>query len=122
MIEFLFKEADISKQQISLTDRNIEILDYQKTDNVLRDVEYIIDTSQKTAYRSVNIILLQRNWLIGKRITEESLAENNRAEYGAEVIKKLAESLTSDMEMATPAMLCTAMSVSIIPILRFFTQ
>lgn len=85
----------MSKQQISLTDRNIEILDYQKTDNVLQDVEYIIDTSQKTAYRSVNIILLQRNWLIGKRITEESLAENNRAEYGAEVIKKLAESLTS---------------------------
>ena len=67
---------------------------YQKTDNILNDVSCIIEVSQKEAYRSVNTILSQRNWLIGCRIAEEELAGEDRAEYGAEVIKELSRSLT----------------------------
>lgn len=33
---------------------------------------------------------MQRNWLIGYRIAEEELQGDNRAEYGASIIKKLA--------------------------------
>ena len=61
---------------------------FQKTDNILSDVQNIIEVSQKEAYRSVNTILSQRNWLIGYRIAAEELAGEERAEYGAEVIKK----------------------------------
>lgn len=60
---------------------------YKCTSNVLEDVRYIIDTSQKQAYQAVNKTLVLRNWYIGKRIYEEELNGGNRAEYGAEVIK-----------------------------------
>lgn len=38
--------------------------------------------------------MIQRNWMLGKRITDEELQNGNRAEYGKEIIKKLAEHLT----------------------------
>ena len=41
---------------------NNAIMDnFQKTDNILNDVQKIIEVSQKEAYRSVNTILSQRN-------------------------------------------------------------
>ena len=40
------------------------------------------------------MILSQRNWLIGYRIAEEELKGENRAEYGANVIKQLSKELT----------------------------
>lgn len=61
---------------------------------ILNDVQKIIEVSQKEAYRSVNTILSQRNWLIGYRIAEEELAGEKRAEYGANIIKKLSKVLT----------------------------
>ncbi len=67
---------------------------YKKTDSIIDDVQNIIEVSQKEAYRSVNMILSQRNWLIGYRIAEEELAGGERAEYGTEVIKKLSKELT----------------------------
>lgn len=74
---------------------NTSIMDnFQKTDNILNDVQNIIEVSQKEAYRSVNTILSQRNWLIGYRIAEEELGNEDRAEYGAEVIKRLSKELT----------------------------
>ena len=57
-------------------------------------IQNIIEVSKKEAYRSVNTILSQRNWLIGYRIAEEELFGENRAEYGANVIKKLSKELT----------------------------
>lgn len=74
---------------------NINIMDkFQETDNILNDVQNIIEVSQKAAYRSVNSILSQRNWLIGYRISKEELNGKDRAQYGTEVIKKLSKELT----------------------------
>lgn len=56
----------------------------------------IIESSRDAAYRDVNITLIQRNWLIGYRITEEEIKGADRAEYGAGVIAKLAKELTSE--------------------------
>lgn len=67
---------------------------YQKSENILSDIQNIIDASQKEAYRAVNTILSQRNWLIGCRIAEEELVGENRAEYGAAIIKELSKRLT----------------------------
>ncbi len=67
---------------------------YQKSDNILTDIQNIIETSQRQAYRAVDTILSQRNWLIGYRIAEEELGGKNRAEYGANVIRSLASELT----------------------------
>ena len=56
----------------------------------------IIEGSQKTAHQAVNTILVQRNWLIGYRIASEELNGEDRADYGAEVIKKLSFELTKE--------------------------
>ena len=69
---------------------------YKQTKDVLSDVKYIIDASQKQAYQAVNTALVLRNWYIGKRIYEEELNGENRAEYGAEVIKKLSKELQKE--------------------------
>ena len=72
------------------------IIKYQKTDNILKDVCSIIDSAKNYAYQSVNIALVERNWLIGYRIAEEELKGKDRAGYGIEVIKKLSKELTKE--------------------------
>ena len=67
---------------------------YKDSGSLLKDAQGIIEQARQEAYRSVNIAMLQRNWLLGKRISEEILRGENRAEYGNEVIKKLSEELT----------------------------
>lgn len=67
---------------------------FTKTNDVFADVHEIIEHAQKYAYQAVNTTLVKRNWLIGKRIAEEELKGEKRAEYGAEIIKKLAKDLT----------------------------
>ena len=73
---------------------NSMIIKYQNTDNVLEDVCSIIESARDYAYKSVNIALVERNWLIGYRISEEELKGNDRADYGLEIIKKLSKELT----------------------------
>ncbi len=67
---------------------------FVKTDDLLKDMCGIIESSQRTAYQAVNIALVQRIWLIGYRIAEEELKGETRSEYGASVIKRLSKSLT----------------------------
>ncbi len=43
---------------------NTSIIKYSKTDNVLNDVCSIIDSARDYAYQSVNIALVETNWLI----------------------------------------------------------
>lgn len=69
---------------------------YVKSDDILKDMCGIIESSQKAAYQAVNSALVQRNWLIGYRIAEEELQGDNRAEYGASIIEKLAKELTAE--------------------------
>ena len=73
---------------------NSMIIKYQNTDDVLEDVCSIIESARDYAYKSVNIALVERNWLIGYRIAEEELKGNDRADYGLEIIKKLSKELT----------------------------
>jgi len=72
-----------------------ELLKYVKTGSVFEDACNIIETAQKVAYSAVDLTLVQRNWLLGKRIADEELNGESRAEYGAEVIKKLSKDLNA---------------------------
>lgn len=75
---------------------NTDIMNiYQKSDNILTDIQNIIETSQRQAYRAVDTILSQRNWLIGYRIAEEEIGSLDRADYGANIIKRLSKELTT---------------------------
>lgn len=67
---------------------------YVKTDDLFADAQQIIEAAKEYAYRSVNVAMLQRNWYLGKRISEEILKGENRAEYSAETIITLSKQLT----------------------------
>ena len=75
---------------------NQRIIKYQNTEDVVNDVCSIIESAREYTYKSVNLALLERNWLIGYRIAEEELKGNGRADYGLEVIKKLSKELTKE--------------------------
>ena len=72
------------------------MLEYTSSNDILADICGIIDNSRRFAYRAVDTVLVIRNWYIGKRIAEEELKGDNRAEYGAEIIKNLSEKLTEN--------------------------
>lgn len=75
-------------------DNNNLMINYNKSDDLILDIHGIIETAQKQAYKTIDSILTQRNWLIGYRIAEEELAGHDRADYGTEVIKQLSKELT----------------------------
>ena len=56
-----------------------ELLKYVKTDNVFDDACEIIEVAQKVAYKAISLSLLQRNWLLGKRIAEDEAPGENRS-------------------------------------------
>lgn len=65
------------------------------TDDIFKDAQNIVEQTRNYAYQAVNIAMIQRNWLLGKRIADEELQGENRAEYGKEVINRLANHLTN---------------------------
>ena len=75
-----------------MSDRSV--IQYVNSNDLLSDAKVIIESAQKTAFAAVNVALVNRNWLLGKRIAEEELKGAGRAEYGAEIIKNLAKNLT----------------------------
>ena len=60
---------------------------------LFQDACIIIDEAQAVAYRSVDITLIKRNWLLGLRIQHDVL-KDKRAEYGEQMIENLAKRLT----------------------------
>ena len=73
-----------------------EDLSYINTSNLFTDTIAIIESAKRAAYRSVNVLLVQRNWLLGKRIAEEQLGDQTREElYGQNIVTNLAKQLTA---------------------------
>lgn len=72
------------------------LVQYTNTGDILRDMCEIIEVSRKSAYQTVNLALVRRNWLLGRRIAEEELNGDSRAEYGLKIIKKLSKELTDE--------------------------
>lgn len=74
-------------------EKNSLMVSFEKTDDILKDMCGIIESSRDNTYKAVNMALIQRNWLIGYRIAEEELKGESRAEYGANIIKNLSKEL-----------------------------
>lgn len=55
----------------------------------------IIEDARAKAYRQVNDSLVRRNWELGQIIAEEELNGEDRAKYGASVIKELSRRLSA---------------------------
>lgn len=69
-------------------------IDYVRTDDLIDDAEHIIDAAQSFVRSSVNVALVKRNWLLGKRIAEEGLEGSPRAAYGKGILRDLSRALT----------------------------
>ena len=58
------------------------------------DLSTIIESARKSAYQTVDRILVVRNWLLGKRIAEEELVGTRTDRYGEKIVSELAKQLT----------------------------
>lgn len=72
---------------------NVYNINIAHSGNILHDACAIIDSARTVAYTSVNIVLVERNWLIGRRIAEEEMKGGDRAQYGMKVINQLSKEL-----------------------------
>ena len=63
--------------------------------DVFGDVSKIIDAARESAARSVNSAMTAAYWLIGRRVVEFEQSGEDRAEYGAALIERLAADLTA---------------------------
>jgi len=72
------------------------LVPYKSSGDLLQDMRDINESSRESAYKAVNIVLVRRNWLLGRRIAEEELKGEARAEYGLEIIKNLSNALTRE--------------------------
>ena len=72
---------------------NKSMIAYHETGDLFADTCEIVESAQSIAYAAVDIILVQRNWLLGKRIAIECLNENGKADYGKKTMKKLSAEL-----------------------------
>ena len=50
-------------------------IEYASSSDIVADAKAIIDSSQRAARGAVNVFLVIRNWLLGRRIAEEELKE-----------------------------------------------
>ena len=79
---------------MELANTNNAMMEIKPTNDIIYDMQMIIETAQRQAYNAVDVLLVQRNWLIGSRIAAEAIGAEDRAKYGAEIIKKLSKELT----------------------------
>src|ERR1043166_6654114 len=63
-------------------------------DAMLNRVISLIDDARRASARTVNAIMTATYWLIGQHIVEFEQQGKSRAEYGEELLKRLATDLT----------------------------
>lgn len=67
-----------------------------KTSSFIEQIKQIVKDAQKRLARSVNTIMVQTYFEIGKSIVDEEQQGNERAEYGKYIISELSKKLTEE--------------------------
>ena len=67
----------------------------ERYETIFDDVASVIDVARASAVRSVNAIMTAVYWLIGQYIVEFEQAGSKRANYGEEIVKRLATDLSA---------------------------
>lgn len=62
---------------------------------LLGDVVLLLESARHTAARAVNSVMTATYWEIGRRIVESEQGGEGRADYGQELLKRLADDLTA---------------------------
>lgn len=77
-----------------MTNNNIDKVLDSTVDGLYRQASSVIEQARETAYMQVNEALVRRNWELGRLIAREELNGQDRAVYGASIIKALSKRLT----------------------------
>ncbi len=93
----MMKEECVETEKVAMDSLNLKynrsVITYRETGDLLADTCEIVESAQRIAYVAVDTILVQRNWLLGKRIAIECLNGNGKADYGKKTMKKLSAEL-----------------------------
>ena len=65
-------------------------------DSFYEDIKSILQKARDTAYKSVNFIMVEAYWNVGKKIVEVEQNEETKAKYGTKLINELSSQLTVD--------------------------
>jgi hypothetical protein len=68
----------------------------KRQDFLVDDIRQILQDARQKTYTAINFAMVEAYWNIGRRIVEEEQHGKERADYGARLIKKLAQKLTSE--------------------------
>ena len=60
------------------------------------DIRSILAAARQKAYAAINVAMVEAYWHVGRRIVEEEQHGQNRADYGAYLIKELAKRLSGE--------------------------
>ena len=71
-----------------------ELAIFKGSKTLIKDIGFIFNKGQKEAYKTVNNVLLQTYWSIGKRIVEFEQHGNINAKYGTQLLLKLSKELS----------------------------
>lgn len=63
-------------------------------ESMLQEVLHFIETTRRSAARSINTVMTAAYWMIGRRIVEQEQQGGTRARYGKFLLKRLSEDLT----------------------------
>lgn len=61
-----------------------------------KDIKRILTEARNKAYTTVNFIMVEAYWNVGRRIVEEEQRGRRKASYGAYLLRNLSERLTKD--------------------------
>lgn len=70
-------------------------MDYLSENNIYENIRHTVTEAQKKVYVTVNFVMVETYWNIGKQI-HEAQGENERAEYGKGLLKFLSKKLTEE--------------------------
>jgi predicted nuclease of restriction endonuclease-like (RecB) superfamily len=70
------------------------MIEQLKYTNLINDIGALLEKGRERAAQSVNTILVQTYWLIGKHIVEFEQGGKEKAEYGSFLFEKLSKDLT----------------------------
>lgn len=65
-------------------------------DGLYADIKNILEQARANAMRAVNFSMVVAYWEIGRRIVEEEQRGEERARYGAGILKELSKKLVAD--------------------------
>lgn len=71
------KSEEKTSDSLSLKS-NLTMVSYQETGDLYIDTCEIVESAQRIVYSAVDTILVQRNWLLGKRIALDCLDEDGK--------------------------------------------